>query len=105
MFVDTELLRMGADFSSSAGAIVQRGATEFASTHFNRGIFGDVEAARGFHSALCAAHEIHASTMASHHTELEILAEKANSAATIFQQQDDTLAGHVTAAAQSLPDH
>ena len=103
MFIDTDLLRMGADFSRSAGTIVQRGATEFASTQLTAGIFGDYEAAHGFHSALTAAHQVHASTMASHHVELERLAEKANSAATIFHAQDQQAAVDVTAAGRALP--
>jgi len=105
MFVDTDLLRMGADFSRSAGAIVQRGASEFASTHFSAGIFGDFEAAHMLHGALSAAHQVHAATMAGHHAELESLAEKANSAARIFHNQDESLAGDVTAAGQSLSEH
>jgi hypothetical protein len=105
MFVDTELLRMGADFSSSAGTIVHRGATELASTRYSVGIFGDFETAHQFHSAVSAAHQVHANTMAGHHTELESLAEKANSAAVIFHDRDETLAGDVAATGLSLPDH
>jgi Protein of unknown function (DUF2563) len=105
MFVDTDLLRMGAQFSRSAGTIVERGATEFASTTFSAGIFGDFEAAHGFHSALSAARQVHADTMAGHHAELEGLAAKADSAATTFRKQDETLADGVSEAATALPDH
>lgn len=52
MFVDTDLLGMGADFSQSAGAIVQRGAARLASTRPTAGIFADFDAAHGFHRAL-----------------------------------------------------
>jgi hypothetical protein len=105
MFVDTDLLRMGADFSRSAGTIAQRGATQFASTQLGAGIFGDFEAAHGFHNALSTAHRIHAGTMAGHNAELECLAEKANSAATIFHKRDASLADGVDAAGSALPDH
>jgi hypothetical protein len=105
MFVDTDLLRMGAEFSRSAGTIAQRGATEFASTQFSAGIFGDFEAAHGFHSALSAAHQVHADTMEGHHAELEGLAEKAHSAATTFGKQDENLADGVSGAATALPNH
>lgn len=103
MFVDTDLLRMGADFSRSAGTIAQRGAAEFASMQVGAGIFGDFEAAHGFHQALTAAHQVHSSTMAGHHVELEGLAEKANSAATTFHTQDQQAADDVTAAGSALP--
>lgn len=105
MYVDTDLLRMGADFSRSAGTIAQRGATEFGSTQFSPGIFGDFDAAHGFHCALSAAHQVHANTMAGHHAELEGLAEKASCAATTFQQTDENLATSVSAAGSALPGH
>ncbi|WP_418287702.1 DUF2563 family protein [Mycobacterium adipatum] len=46
---------MGADFSQSAGAIAQRGADKFASSSLKAGIFGDFDAAHGFHQALSRA--------------------------------------------------
>lgn len=103
MFVDTDLLRMGADFSRSAGTIVQRGASEFGSTQLSAGIFGDFDAAQGFHQALTSAHQAHTSTMAGHHAELEALAEKAHTAATTFQAQDEQSAEDVAAARNLLP--
>lgn len=103
MFVDTDLLRMGADFSRSAGTIAQRGAAEYASTQVAAGIFGDFEAAHGFHQALTVAHQLNSSTMSGHHVELEGLAEKANSAATTFHAQDQQAADDVTAAGSALP--
>lgn len=103
MFVDTDLLRMGADFSRSAGTIVQRGAVEFASTKLSAGIFGDFDVAHGFHQTLTGAYQAHSTTMAAHHAELENLAEKANIAATTFQVQDEQGAADVTAAGSALP--
>lgn len=105
MFVDTDLLRLGADFSRSASTIVRRGAMKFSSTHANAGIFGDFDAAHGFNSAVSAAHQVHASTMAGHHAELEGLAEKANSAAMTFQWTDENVAADVSAAGRALYGH
>jgi hypothetical protein len=102
MFVDTDLLRMGAEFSRSAGTIVQRGAAEFASAQLTAGIFGDFDAAHGYHRALTVAHQVHSTTMAGHHKELEGLAEKANSAATTFHTQDQQASDDVTAAGSAL---
>lgn len=101
MFVDTDLLRMGAGFSRSAATIARRGATAFRSTHLGAGIFGDFEEAHGFHSTLTAAHQAHAGTMAGHHAELVGLAEKANAAATTFNRQDESIA-HAVMAADSV---
>lgn len=88
MFVDTDLLRMGADFSGSAGKIVWRGASTFASIHAPAGTFGDFAEAEAFHQALTHARDSHARRMQGHHATLEDLAAKSNSAATVFAHQD-----------------
>jgi hypothetical protein len=90
MFVDTDLLRMGADFSQSAGANAQRGADRLASTQPTAGIFGDFDAAHGFHQALCRAHDSHVTTLQGHRAEFDSLAEKATTAAAVFTKQDQT---------------
>jgi hypothetical protein len=90
MFVDTDLLRMGADFSQSAGSTAQRGADRLASTQPTAGIFGDFEAAHGFHQALCRAHDSHVTTLRGHRAGFDSLAEKATSAAAIFMKEDET---------------
>ncbi len=102
MIVDTDLLRMGAEFSQSAGAIVQRGADKFASTPVKSGVFGDFDAARGFHQALCRAHDVHVSTMNGHRTAFEALASDANTAAAIFQHEDEASGSALHAAAGEL---
>lgn len=102
MIVDTDLLRMGADFSQSAGAIAQRGADKFASSSLKAGIFGDFDAAHGFHQALSNAHEAHVSTMQGHHSAFEALAGDAHAAAGIFQHQDETSGSALDAAAGEL---
>ncbi|MET4431057.1 DUF2563 family protein [Mycolicibacterium sp. 624] len=102
MYIDTDMLRMGADFSDSAATIIQRGAADFSSTRLSVGVFGDFEAARGFHGALTAAHQTHATTMDGHRTELDAIAQKATCAATMFLMQDEQAAGAVDAAGNSL---
>ncbi|WP_160112719.1 DUF2563 family protein [Mycobacterium sp. 3519A] len=90
MFVDTDLLRMGADFSQSAGAIAQRGADRLASTQPSAGIFGDFETAHAFHHALSQAHDHHVTTLQGHRADFDSLAQKATSAAAVFTKQDET---------------
>ncbi|OBI72352.1 DUF2563 family protein [Mycobacterium sp. E740] len=102
MFVDTDLLRMGADFSKSAGEIVKRGAAELASTPVPAGIFGDFDAAHAFHNALGRAHEAQVATMHSHHAGLSGLAEKANDGAAHFVKQDDAGAAAVRVAGEGF---
>jgi len=103
MYVDTDMLRMGADFSDSAATIVQRGANEFSSTQLGAGMFGDFDTARSFHGALTTAHQTHVTTMEGHRSELSALAEKATSAATTFVAQDGHAASDVEAAGSALP--
>ena len=103
MFVDTDLLRMGADFSKSAGEIVKRGADEFASTSVPTGIFGDFDAANDFHSALGRAHEAQAATMRAHHAKFDGLATKANNGATVFDDRDADGAAAVRSAGEAIP--
>ena len=102
MFVDTDLLRMGADFSRSAGEIVKRGADQFASTTLPAGIFGDFDAADSFQAALSNTHQAHVELMEGHCSELGVLADKANVAAATFVAQDETAAGNVTTAGNLL---
>ncbi|KUI05830.1 DUF2563 family protein [Mycobacterium sp. IS-3022] len=102
MFVDTDLLRMGADFSKSAGEIAMRGAERFASTSLPAGIFGDFDAAHGFHSALGRAHEAQAATMRAHHANFDGLAAKANVGAAEFETQDEACAATVRSAGENI---
>lgn len=102
MFVDTDLLRMGADFTKSAGEIVKRGADEFAATALPSGIFGDFDTANDFHGALGRAHEAHAATMRLHHSDLEGFAAKATNGATLFDERDRTGAVAVRAAGEAI---
>ncbi|MGV0836689.1 DUF2563 family protein [Mycolicibacterium thermoresistibile] len=92
MIVDPLLLRCGADFSHSAGEIVQRGADDFASTPVPAGIFGDFDAADTFQQALSRAHDACTTTMQQHRTQFDGLAENATSAAAIFVNEDEASA-------------
>lgn len=102
MFVDTDLLRVGARFSHSAGEIVQDGAHQLASTQTTAGIFGDFDAAHGFHRALSRAHQGHVTTMERHRTEFDALAEKATSAATAFLKRDENSASELDSAGRDF---
>ena len=102
MFVDTDLLRMGAEFSQSAGEIVRRGADEFASASLPAGIFGDFEAANHFHTALGRAHEAQTATMRSHRVHLDGLAGKANTGAAAFVRQDEAAEASVRSAGDDI---
>jgi hypothetical protein len=89
MFVDPDLLRMGAGFAESAGVIAKRGAQQFGSVRVNSGIFGGFAESESFHQTLAAAHDRHARSAQSHHEALKLLAEKATSAASTFTGQDE----------------
>ena len=102
MFVDTDLLRMGAGFSQSAGVIVQRGAQQFAGKQLPAGAFGDFDAAHAFHGALCRAHDAQVAAMQCHRSRLEALADNANSAAAIFTKQDEASESALNSAARNL---
>ena len=101
MFVDTDLLHMGADYSRSAGTIANRGAVRFASTQLSTGIFGDFDAALDFHNALTTAHQTHSTAMDGHHVDLVALADKANTAAVAFVAQDEPARDDVMSAGSS----
>ncbi|MEN4449514.1 MULTISPECIES: DUF2563 family protein [Mycobacteriaceae] len=102
MFVDPALLRMGAAFAQSAGAIAHEGASRFADASISAGIFGDFDDAHDFHRSLVDCHETHATTLSGFRTHLDSLAERTNSAATIFEAQDAAGAGSINAAADSI---
>ncbi|MDT0488812.1 DUF2563 family protein, partial [Streptomyces doebereineriae] len=63
MFVDSEILRCGAEFSRSAGAVAQQGSDRLAAAQLSPKIFGDFAKAEEFHNAVCHAHETHVTAM------------------------------------------
>ncbi|MGV9797807.1 DUF2563 family protein [Mycobacterium sp. NPDC003449] len=93
MFVDSEVLRCGAEFSRSAGAVTQHGADRFAAVQLLPKVFGDFAEAEEFASALNRAHQAHVASMHRHQSTLDALADKAHTAATVFVRQDEDAAG------------
>lgn len=102
MIIDTDLLRMGGDFSASAGDIVQRGANAFASTPIPSGAFGDFEAAHAFQGALQRHHEAQVTAMHTSHQGLEILAQKARSGALMFIAGDEASKQNLDSAGRTI---
>ena len=102
MIVDSDLLRMGADYSNSAASIVQRGASQLCGTQLKSGVFGDFDAASSFQSALAAAHQSHVESMEGSSKALGVLAQKANIAATTFVSEDEGSAQRVAGAGDLL---
>lgn len=102
MFVDTDLLCIGARFSQSAGEIVQGGAHQLASTQPTAGIFGDFDAAHRFDRALSRAHQGHTTTMEAHRVEFDALVEKTTAAAAMFTKRDEMSASEVESAGRDF---
>lgn len=88
MFVDTALLRMGADFSTSAGTIAQRGGASLNATQMPAGVFGDFAEAESFRHLLVQAQISYANNMTAYHAAFERLAETSVAAATTFTNED-----------------
>jgi hypothetical protein len=102
MFVDVDLLRMGAQFSTSAGHIARNGASVFASAAWSPGVFGDFEAAQQFHQQVAQIHADHYVGMKRHSANLDALAEKVEFAASAFVSTDGETASGIEAASQRL---
>lgn len=98
MIVDADLLRMGADFSESAGAIAQRGAASLTATQLPASIFGDFDEAAMFHRQLSEAQTAYANNMSAYHTTFAKLASKSVAAASIFTDEDSDSATLITRA-------
>ena len=90
MFVDSDLLRMGAGFAQSAGTTAEQGATQLSNVQLPSGIFGDFDAAHNFQRALAKAHESHVTTMQGYRAGLDVLSERAISAARTFTAEDES---------------
>lgn len=88
MIVDTALLRCGADFSQSAGSIIQGAADEFASTHARSTVFGDFDSATDFQRAIVSLRDRKVASMNAHRSTLDSLAEKSRLAASVFDDED-----------------
>lgn len=88
MFVDTELLRSGANESHRAGSHAQEAADRLARGPMMSGMFGEFAAAEKFHDALRTAHSQHVKTLQAHQEALSALGSKAHQAANGFTAMD-----------------
>ena len=88
MFVDTELLRSGANESHRAGGHAQEGADRLARGPVMPGMFGEFAAAEEFHDAVRAAHTQHVKTLQAHQEALTEVGSKAHLAANGFANMD-----------------
>jgi Protein of unknown function (DUF2563) len=102
MIIDNDLLRMGADFSASAGEIVRRGANHFASAPMPSGVFGDFDAAHKFQGALQRHHEAQVAAMHTSRQGLEILAQKSKSGAAMFATEDEASQQNLDSAVRTI---
>ncbi|KAA0115063.1 DUF2563 family protein [Mycolicibacterium sp. P9-22] len=98
MIVDTGLLRMGADFSNSAGTIAQKGAASLAATQLQAGVFGDFAEADDFHRQLSQAQTLYADNMTAYRATFERLAKKSVTAADAFSGEDSDSATRINGA-------
>lgn len=98
MIVDTGLLRMGADFSNSAGVIAQQGAANLAATQLPSGVFGHFAEAEDFHRQLSQAQTVYADNMTAYRATFERLAEKSVIAADAFSREDGDSAALISGA-------
>ncbi len=88
MFVDTVLLRSGANESHRAGGLAQDGADHLSRGPRLSGMFGDFRAAEDFHDAVGSAQALHVKTLLANREALTELGRKANYAATEFVDMD-----------------
>ena len=88
MFVDTALLRSGADESHRAGEHAQQGADRLSRGPLASGMFGEFAAAEEFHDAVRSAHTQHVRTLQAHQEALAAVGSKAHLAADGFTEMD-----------------
>ncbi len=88
MFVDTELLRSGANESHRAGGHAQEAADHLSRGPLMSGMFGEFAAAEEFHDAVRSAHTQHVQTLQAHREALTAIGGKAHLAANGFTAMD-----------------
>jgi hypothetical protein len=88
MWVEPDVLKDGADVSRSAGKIALSGADALSHAAIPAGMFGDFDAAHAFHSTLTAGHRSHVAAMRGNHRTLTDIGDKANNAATSFEEAE-----------------
>ncbi|SOJ55783.1 hypothetical protein MSIMFB_03262 [Mycobacterium simulans] len=89
MFVDTGLLRLGAQESHHAGGQARDGASRLAREPQLPTLFGDFAAAETFHDAVIAVQADHVRTLDAHKKVLTALGDQAANAATEFADMDE----------------
>jgi hypothetical protein len=88
MFVDTALLRSGANESYRASEHAQLGADRLSRGPLTSGMFGEFAAAEEFHDAVRAAHTQHVKTLQAHQEALTTVGSNAHLAADGFTAMD-----------------
>ena len=88
MFVDTELLRSGANESYRAGGHAQDAADRLSRGPVMSGMFGEFAAAEAFHDAVRFAHTQHVKTLQAHQEVLSAVGSNAHRAAAAFSAMD-----------------
>lgn len=97
MFVETELLRQGANESHRAGGHARDGADRLTHAPLMSGMFGDFAAAGAFHAALIAARDQHAEALQAHQQALTAVGTKAHCAVGAFTEMDQHNAAELRA--------
>lgn len=89
MFVDTGLLRLGANDARRAGGHAAEGADRLSRSSLHTAMFGDFAAAEVFHDALNLTHAAHVGLLQAHQDALMSLGGSAYRAAAEFVDTDD----------------
>lgn len=89
MHVNPHALRTGANVSDDAGGHANTGAQRLDVTGVTAKMFGDFDAAHGFHTALGSAKDDHRDALQNHHQNLTGIAENVRTAATSFTNMDN----------------
>lgn len=89
MFVDTGLLRAGADESQRAGGHARDGADRLSRGPLIAGMFGAFATADAFHNVLSSTQTGHAQRLQAHYQVLSSVADKACLAAAEFTDMDE----------------
>jgi hypothetical protein len=89
MFVDTELLRSGANEAHRAGGHAQDAADQLSRGPLMSGMFGEFAAAETFHDEVRSAHAQHVKTLQAHQEVLTAVGSNAHRAATAFSVMEE----------------
>ena len=104
MFVDTSLLRSGANQSHRAGGDAQDAADHLSRGPLLSGMFGEFAAAESFHDAVAAARAHHVKTLRAHQETLTTVGANAHLAANEFTDTEECNAAKLQAVRYNSPD-